>query len=305
MITYTTGQNGYQQVDYDPHKSLLCTFTEQPIFKCNSLRESMQNDVRSLGNVKIAVLFSGGMDSEVVLDVCQDINADFYAVFCLYTYKKMPVNIHELYYVEKYCKEHNVTLKILELDLERFFDGGKYLKYVQTYYCNVAQICPYLWFTEQVDDCLILGGDAPHIVSKDPLTYFPPVLGQVSVERMFAMQKRPGIPNFLTHSYTTMQYCLDLWQQQTLSENGWIDTEFAGKKFSRWAYAKMKHGMYVDGGFTTLEIKPKFSSPFALCADFDITKYDNTAQKIVPHCESDVRVLVLDWGPAITVTRLI
>lgn len=288
MITYNTGQNGYQHVDYDPHKSLLCTFTEQPIFKCNSLRESMQNDVRSLGNVKIAVLFSGGMDSEVVLDVCQDINADFYAVFCLYTYKKLPVNVHELYYVEKYCNEHNITLKMLELDLEWFFDKDKYLKYVQKYYCNVAQICPYLWFIEQVDDCLILGGDAPHVVSKDPMIYFPPVLGQVSVERMFAMQERAGIPNFLTHSYTTVQYCLDLWQNQHPGDDAWISVNNM-KVFARWAYAKKKHGMYVAGGFSSLQAKPKFSSPFALCADFDIRKYDNVASKIVPHCPSEVK----------------
>ena len=291
MITYNTGHNSYQQVDYYPNEKLICTFdsSKSPKFECSSLRESLQNDVRRLGNVKIAVLFSGGMDSEVVLEVCKDINADFYAVFCLYTYKGLPVNVQELYYVEKYCRENVVTLKTIELDLGWFFEKDKYLKYVQMYYCNVGQICPYLWFVEQVTDCAILGGDAPHIISNDPITYFPPVLGQISVERMFAMQERKGIPNFLTHSMTSMQYCLDIWQKQHLEEDGNIGVGI-NKRFSRWAYTTLKHKMYVAGGFTDLKIKPKFAGPYVLCADFDIKQYDNVASKIVPHCHSLVTV---------------
>ncbi len=269
MITFTTGQNNYQQVDYDPTlNTLTATFTDQPIFECNSLRESLQNDVRQLGNKKIAVLFSGGMDSEVVLEVCRDIKADFYAVFVLYTYKNMPVNTHELYHVEKYCRENNTPLKTIELDLERFIEGGEYLTYAKKYYCDIAGITPILYAIDQVDECVILGGDAPHISDG---RFHSPLLGQVSIERLFAMNAREGIPNFLTNSLTSMCCCLRIWKTSPFLPSSWKQMIPGGKQvFTRWAYTTTKHNMYTVGGFTELKIKPKYSSPFALLSDIPV-----------------------------------
>ena len=307
MISYTSGQNNYQTTDYNEITGdLVTTFTEQPIFKCGSMKESIENDIRSLGNRKIAVMFSGGMDSEIVLEACRDIKADYYAVFCLYTYRKMPVNTHELYHVEKYCRENSVQLKTVELDLEWFYEGGEFLEYSKKYLCNFAQICAYLWIIDQIDDYLLLGGDAPHITSTDPLTFFAPLLGQCSVERKFAMDGRTGIPNMLTHSLTTMCYCLKLWQDQFPKTDLSVakrvlkvddprltvpnSPSFAKQVFPRWAYTTIKHGMYRDGGFSA-EIKPKYSSPFALLADIKMSDYDteikiNTRLSTVMPCHS-------------------
>lgn len=236
-------------------------------------------DLQSLNATKIAVLFSGGMDSEAALICCRDIGVPYYAVFCLYTFKGLPVNIHEQYYVEKYCTENQVELRIIKLDLEWFFGKDKYLKYVQKYYCNVAQICPYHWFVEQMTDVCVLGGDSPHVLSREPYVFHPPMLGQISVERMFAVDKIPGIPNLLTYSKSTLDHALGLWELD-IKEDPYTYNTSGTKQFSRWAYATMKHQMYHNGGLE-MEIKPKFSSPFALCADFDIKKYDIVARKII------------------------
>lgn len=310
MTTYTTGHRNYQTVEYDSvSRKLTTTFNEQSIFQCNSLRESLQNDVRGVGNKKIAVMFSGGMDSEIVLEVCRDIGVNFYAVFCLYTYKSMPVNTHELYHVEKYCRENNTKLKIIRLDLEWFFEYGEYLEYAKTYICNIAQIVPYLWIIDQIDDCLLLGGDAPHIVNNNPLKFFEPIIGQTSMERMFAMQQRAGIPNFLTYSLGSMTKCLSLWPKQfkkieSIKYKNVIKVEdrkfqvpnvtgHIKQVFPRWAYTTVKHGMYVDGGFANLQIKPKYSSPFSTLADLDMKSFNQelagigicNQSKIVP-CHS-------------------
>lgn len=282
MIIYTTGYDDYQTVTYEPGVKLTSVFGTQAKLGAETLKESMKNDILNLGHNKIAVMFSGGMDSEVVMECCSELNSDYYAVFCLYTYKKLPVNVHELYYVDKYCVSKNIPLKILELDIGWFYESDKYLKYVQTYHCNIAQICAYLWFCDQITDTIILGGDAPHITGYNPITYFPPLLGQVAVERMFAMQSRSGIPNALTYTRETLDLCLSLWQQHTDEP-----TAVGERGYTRWAYTKRKHHMYISGGFT-LEVKPKFSSPFALCADFDIRKYDQYAAKVVPNVYSTV-----------------
>ncbi len=302
MITFNTGQNNYQTVEYEPiTRKLTTTFTEQPIVKCESLRESLQNDVRQFSSKKLAVMFSGGMDSEVVLEVCRDIDADFYAVFCLYTYKSMPVNTHELYHVEKYCRENDTKLKIVELDLEWFFEEGEYIVYARKYLCDIAQITPYLWIIDQIDDCLLLGGDAPHITESNPIRFFEPIIGQTSVERMFAVQNRTGIPNFLTHSLSTMIKCLALWsnRRKQLGASGWkrvlkvsdrrlLVPDSLGpikQVFPRWAYATIKHGMYIDGGFD-FQVKPKYSSPFGTLADLEMKQFDPELTNIAPCARS-------------------
>ena len=280
MLSYTTGFNNYQQTTYNKQQ-LITTFNEQPISSATSLRESLQNDVKHFIDKKIAVLFSGGIDSEVVITTCLDIKANFYPVFMLYTYKKMPVNTHELYHATTYCREHCLELKIIELDLEWFFEQDHYLSYAQKYLCNIAIITPYLWAIDQIDDCLILGGDAPHITKLNPITFFPPLLGQTSVERMFNANNRTGIPNFLTHSLSSMCFGLQLWQQALLGVT-------CSVPFPRWAYAITKHKMYTTGGFDTLQIKPKYSSAFALLADLNMRQYDSKLTSIMPHCYSNI-----------------
>ena len=173
------------------------------------------------------------------------------------------------------------SLQIIELDLEWFFEQDHYLSYAQKYLCNIAIITPYLWAIDQIDDCLILGGDAPHITKLNPITFFPPLLGQTSVERMFNANNRTGIPNFLTHSLSSMCFGLQLWQQALLGVT-------CSVPFPRWAYAITKHKMYTTGGFDTLQIKPKYSSAFALLADLNMRQYDSKLTSIMPHCYSNI-----------------
>jgi hypothetical protein len=110
-------------------------------------------------NLPIEVLYSGGLDSGAVILSCLQLNIPVIALTMKMTIRGQTVNIEDLYYAEKFCREHGVEHKIVELDIEKFFNNGDHISYTDNYQTTLVMVATKLWLIEQANSFPVLGGD--------------------------------------------------------------------------------------------------------------------------------------------------
>lgn len=150
---------------------------------------------------KVEVLYSGGLDSELVLLSCIRKKIPVIAITLVVKIDGMISNTHDLYYAEKFCREHNIEQKLLELNANEFFNGGQYLEYLVPYNIPEPHIATHLWLLEQCDYFPIIGGDWPwpHAHKEDKILS-PFKLEFSSYERFLRDKGMIGIGNMISHS---------------------------------------------------------------------------------------------------------
>jgi hypothetical protein len=60
----------------------------------------------------VEVLYSGGLDSELVLLSCIKNGTPVIAITLVIKIDDMIINTHDLYYAEKFCRENNISHKL-------------------------------------------------------------------------------------------------------------------------------------------------------------------------------------------------
>lgn len=160
------------------------------------------NDHLSIRQSKyVEVLYSGGLDSELVLLSCLKNNVPVIAITLVIKVEGMIVNTHDLYYAEKFCRERNIVHKLIELDADKFFDNGKYLDYLNPYYIVEPHVATHLWLVEQCNHFPIIGGDWPWIHTHVENKVISPFrLEFSSYERFMKDKGIHGIGNMISYS---------------------------------------------------------------------------------------------------------
>ena len=181
----------------------------------------------------VEVLYSGGLDSELVLLSCLRKNIPVKAITLLIRINGMIVNTHDLYYAEKFCREHDVPQKIIELDALDFFESGKFYDYLIPYYITEPHVATHLWLIEECSHFPVLGGDWPWVqVNKVEKVLSPFRLDFSSYERFMKDKGISGIGNMISHSLESSYKMIELHIQNYEG--------FTGKE----NYAQLKQRMY-------------------------------------------------------------
>jgi hypothetical protein len=149
----------------------------------------------------VEVLYSGGLDSELTLMSCVVNKIPVIALTLVIKINDMIINTHDLYYAEKFCRENNITHKLIELDADKFFQNGEHLSYLVPYYITEPHVATHLWLIEQCSHFPIIGGDWPwvhtHIENK---VVSPTRLEFSSYERFMRDKGIFGIGNMIGNS---------------------------------------------------------------------------------------------------------
>jgi hypothetical protein len=149
----------------------------------------------------VEVLYSGGLDSELVLLSCLKNNIPVIAITLVIKIDGLIINTHDLYYAEKFCRENDIIHKLIELNADKFFQNGEHLKYLTPYYIIEPHVATHLWLIEQCSYFPILGGDWPwvqtHIENK---VLSPFRLEFSSYERFMKDKGIYGIGNMVGYS---------------------------------------------------------------------------------------------------------
>lgn len=127
--------------------------------KYNSVHEYCEEVFQRKRSKTVNVLYSGGLDSELVLYLCMIHKIPVTALTMRLLINGYPINTHDLYYSEKFCRENNVRQVILDLDVEAFFNNGEHIKYLKPYLITEPHVSTHFWLFEQSDNFPVLGGE--------------------------------------------------------------------------------------------------------------------------------------------------
>ena len=204
VIEWNVGLNGYKKCTLELGENGRKFTTEllDVPFEPNRNITDIFNDHLSNRQTKyVEVLYSGGLDSELVLLSCIKNSIPVIAITLVIKIDGLIINTHDLYYAEKFCRENDITHKLVELDAYKFFHNGEHLAYLTPYYIIEPHVATHLWLVEQCSYFPILGGDWPwvhaHIENK---VLSPFRLEFSSYERFMKDKGIHGIGNMVGYS---------------------------------------------------------------------------------------------------------
>jgi len=204
VIEWNVGLNGFKkcilELGANTHK-----FTTELLdvpFDCDRAITDIFNDHLLHRQTKyVEVLYSGGLDSELILLSCIKNKIPVIAITLVIKIEGLIINTHDLYYAEKFCRENDITHKLIELDADNFFQNGEYLRYLRPYYIIEPHVATHLWLIEQCSYFPIIGGDWPwphtHVENK---VLSPFRLEFSSYERFMKDKGINGIGNMISYS---------------------------------------------------------------------------------------------------------
>lgn len=161
---------------------------------CDTINESR------LGKA-VDLLFSGGIDSEFVLNLCLINNIPVRPITMRLHHNGIVVNTHDLYYSEKFCRERNLKHTIIDLNFKKFFDNGDHLGYLKPYKIIIPHVATHMWLMEQVDDFPVLCGDYNWPWTHDHNRVISPLRnGYSNYDRFMKDNGITGIGHMLNHS---------------------------------------------------------------------------------------------------------
>ena len=133
-----SGQDGYLKNTYtiDPEGKLhhyeLELLEDFPIEEGRDIYAIYGDFLAQRQTKNVQVLFSGGLDSELVLPVCLKNKIPVEAVTMRLLAHGITLNTHDLYHSTEYCRNNNIKQIIIDLDVIKFFETEKHFEYLDT-----------------------------------------------------------------------------------------------------------------------------------------------------------------------------
>ena len=194
----------------------------------------------------IEVLYSGGLDSELVIRTLQIAKLPVVALTLELRVQNITINAHDLYYADKYCRENNVLQRKVVLDIDRFFGNGDHIAYLAPYHGVQPNIAAQFWLLEQASGFPVIGGDWPWLQTHvAPRRLSPWRLDFVIGDRFMRDRGIHGINNMISHSLDSCMLLVNehykIWEENKDK----LDTQWRGMSYFKYALYK-RLGVLVE-----------------------------------------------------------
>ena len=90
--------------------------------------------IKESADSPLVLLFSGGLDSEYMLNIFRHAGIDFKVAIISYG----DYNIHDNKHAFEYCKAHGIEPIVIDIDMDWFINSGKIIEIA-----NLAKCCAY------------------------------------------------------------------------------------------------------------------------------------------------------------------
>ena len=211
ILQWSTGLNGYKKNTLD-NKHYTTLLTECEFEKGRDIDSIFVDHLANRQTSKIELLYSGGADSELVLMSCLRNKIPFEVMTMVIQVKGITLNITDLYYSEKFCRENTIKQNLFYLDAEWLYESGKYLEYLLPYNIIEPHVASHFWLIEQCNNYPIFGGDWPwYQKHKNVLSPFR--LAYSSYERFMHDKSITGIGNMISYSFESSYKFIELQKQ--------------------------------------------------------------------------------------------
>jgi len=258
-FTIRTGLAGYRQLDFTVDRAtnqhrLDITLHDVDYPANRTIYDIFADHVAARQTKYVDVLYSGGVDSELVLHTCLVNRIPVRAITMRLLVKGITINTHDLYYSERFCRDRGVEQKIIDLDVVEFFEQGKHLAYLEPYLNKESHVATHLWLVEQCTGFPVIGGFYSWPWSGNgPTGVISPTKNTYSqYDRYMQDHNISGIGNMLDHSLESnclfIKTHIDLINTndpQLFNHNGVV-------------VRTLKQAIYARLGFTNVE--PRISS---------------------------------------------
>lgn len=237
--TWYSGKNNYRcgTLENDTFTLELIDVEQE---NYNNIHEVLADHVTNKQTKFVNILYSGGIDSEMTIISLKKQNVPLKAFTLRFLLNGYPINTHDLYYSEKFCRKNKVNHTIIDLDIESFFNN-KYLEYIDPYGISQFHVATHFWLIEQLDGFPILGGDYfwPWVKQK----IYSPQRYNYSCYDLF-MQDRgiKGIGNMLSHSTESSKFFIE-------SHYRVYEDNVADGTFKKMPILKHRIGVDLDYGY--------------------------------------------------------
>jgi hypothetical protein len=155
------------QGESDSFKFVLKQTVTQPIMNYyDELFENARN-IRDIISGPLDLMFSGGIDSEVVLRTYRELKIPI-NVF-IFKYEDM-LNYREFNHAIKVCTDLNVKYKVIDFNVKQFFENDAYAIWSK---CNTTSSSwlPHMKLTEYLDNTPIIASGEPYWKKQDDGTW--------------------------------------------------------------------------------------------------------------------------------------
>lgn len=163
---------------------------------CLNLAEKINDNKQG----KIYILYSGGVDSEYVLNVFLSLKIDIVPVIIKL---KPHYNEHDIKYAIDFCESKKLKPLIIDLDFDEFVKSGKIIDIAEKYQIAAYQFPATFSALLQLDGTLVMGNHGPPHITKDPnsnIWFVDEIEPYFAVLKFFEDNKLYGMPFFLSHS---------------------------------------------------------------------------------------------------------
>ena len=155
----------------------------------------------------VDLLYSGGLDSELVLMSCIRNKIPVNAITLIVKVKGAILNVVDLYYSEKFCRENNIKQHFFHLDAEDIFHNDAYLDYLVPYQIAEPHLASHFWLLERCQNFPVIGGDWPWVhAHKQDKVISPTRIDFCGYERYMHDKQITGIGNMIGHSLESSCY---------------------------------------------------------------------------------------------------
>lgn len=201
MTTWYSGINNYRKHTFEIGSEGNIFTTELLDVETqhfNNVQEALAYNL-SEANLPVEILYSGGVDSEWLLLTCLLHKIPVVAVTMRLMFYGSPVNMADLYYAEKFCRENNVKQRIVDLEVTSFFENGDHIPLMEPYKFTMFSAATILWLITQCESFPVVGGDYtwPQCHKK---IYSPHRYDYNAFELFMKDRGITGIGNALSHS---------------------------------------------------------------------------------------------------------
>jgi len=118
---------------------------------------------------KLYCMYSGGIDSELVMEVFLSLGMDITPVIV----NLIPdYNSHDMKWAYEYCNKRNLTPLIINIDLEKFITSGEILDIAKKSRTGFYQYLPTIKAALSLDGEVLTGQDEPYISPVNNTWYF-------------------------------------------------------------------------------------------------------------------------------------
>ena len=239
ILQWSAGINGYKKHTLE-NNHFTTTITDCQFEPGRSIDTILCDHlVSSLGG-PVELLYSGGVDSELVLMSLLKNNIPVEAMTMVITVKGAILNVADLYYSEKFCRENNVKQNLFYFDAIDFYESGEYLEYLSPLQIVEPHVASHMWLINQCQNYAVIGGDWPWVqVNKRVLSPFK--LAYNSYDRFMKSKGIDGIGNMLSHSFESSYYFM---QKQIEfhddTENGSLTSSFLKQKMYQFKEPRIR-----------------------------------------------------------------